>query len=309
MSKNKPKIFISYAHEDIGMAKQIYNDLKRFGLDVWIDYENLLPGQQWKVAIEKEIKRSTYYIVLLSSHSVTKRGFIPKEMKIAYEVLKQCPKDDIDMIPVRLDNCEPALKITEVQWVDLFPDNEYENGIKKILKVVNPEGLLLRREPIKLYENDATEMIKRYGFYEEFKNPEGRGFEHVYLELEIDRDRFVVDEATGLMWQQSGSSDRMNFDGAMGYIDELNRQKYAGFNDWRLPTLEEAMSLMERERKNKDLHIDPIFDNNQTWIWTSDQVKGLSAAWIVVFDFGYCDVSGLFDNYVRAVRLGQSSEE
>ena len=70
MSENKPKIFLSYAHEDIAMANKIYKDLKRFGLDIWFDNENLLPGQKWNVAIEKAIKNSTYYLVLLSSHSI-----------------------------------------------------------------------------------------------------------------------------------------------------------------------------------------------------------------------------------------------
>ena len=34
MDNQKPKIFLSYAREDRGLAKQLYNDLKRYGLDV-----------------------------------------------------------------------------------------------------------------------------------------------------------------------------------------------------------------------------------------------------------------------------------
>ena len=58
MSEEKPKIFLSYAHEDIGMAKRIYQDLKRYGLDVWIDCEKILPGQNWKIITEKSIRQS-----------------------------------------------------------------------------------------------------------------------------------------------------------------------------------------------------------------------------------------------------------
>lgn len=114
MDKAKPKIFLSYAHEDIGMVKKLYCDLKRYGLDVWIDCESLLPGQNWKITIEKTIKQSQYYVLLLSSHSITKRGFIQKEMKIAYEMLEQCSEDDIYLIPVRLNECAPSLKLSDI---------------------------------------------------------------------------------------------------------------------------------------------------------------------------------------------------
>ncbi len=45
MNELKPKIFLSYAHIDLGFAKRIYSDLKRYGLDIWFDKESLLPGQ------------------------------------------------------------------------------------------------------------------------------------------------------------------------------------------------------------------------------------------------------------------------
>jgi len=48
MDNKKPKIFLSYAREDMGMAKQLYNDLKRYGLDVWLDTESFLPGDKWQ---------------------------------------------------------------------------------------------------------------------------------------------------------------------------------------------------------------------------------------------------------------------
>ena len=93
-------------------------------------------------------------------------------MRIAYEVLEQCSEDDIYIIPVRLNKCDPSLKISEINWIDVFPKSKYAEGIKKILKVVNPEGLLLRSESVELSEGDAAEMIRKYDFYDRHKNPE-----------------------------------------------------------------------------------------------------------------------------------------
>jgi hypothetical protein len=41
------------------------------------------------------------------------------------------------------------------------------------------------------------------------------------------------------------------------------------YNDWRLPTLEEAVSLLESDKKN-GLFIAPVFDKWQSSIWTGN---------------------------------------
>lgn len=304
MDTPKSKIFLSYAHEDIGMAKRIYEDLKRFGLDVWIDYENLLPGQLWKTTIEKTIKGSQYYLLLLSTYSVTKRGFIQKEMRIAYEVLEQCSENDIYIIPVRLDECEPPIKIGEINWIDLFPiDENYQTGIRKILNVVNPSCILLRSEPVKLTHGKATAMILQYGFFDKERNDSKR-FQNKYKL--INDGQIVYDKATGLMWQRSGSKKELTFNDAEKYINNLNLEKFADYDDWRLPTLEEAMSLME-PNINNDAYINPLFDNKQLRIWTSDRLSDLNlpVGWVVCFFTGSYSGTG-FNDFVRAVCSIQS---
>ena len=82
------KIFISYAREDLETAKKLYADLKQSGFDPWLDEENLLAGQNWRQIIQKEIKDANYFIILISSISVSKRGFVQTEIKEALEELK-----------------------------------------------------------------------------------------------------------------------------------------------------------------------------------------------------------------------------
>ncbi len=305
MNSEKPKIFLSFAHEDIGMAERIYQDLKRYGLDVWFDNESLLPGQDWENEIEKAIEISKYFLVLLSSKGMSERGYVHKEIRLALNIFDRCPEDDIFMIPIRLDDCQPAhRRIKKINWINLFPESEYQNGLRKILQVVCKEALLLRNKPKALSEGDVSDMIRRLGFYDINKNPEGKGFEHKYSLQKINDDSVVFDLATGLMWQQSGT-DKMSYEDAENWITNLNQKGFARFNDWRLPTLEEAMSLLEPEDKEF-----LIFDKKQEEIWTVDQLNNISWEWVVSFNGGHCYINYFHQGeyYVRAVRSGQSEK-
>ena len=127
---------------------------------------------------------------------------------------------------------------------------------------------------------------------------------HIYNLKTISGDKVVVDNATGLMWHQNGSNKYMKWNKAKEWVRSLNSRGYAGHQDWRLPTVDEAASLLESNKRN-DLYIDPIFSNKQKWIWTGDRF-GSEAAWRVHFHNGsvhWYYLSRVYDYYyVRPVR-------
>ena len=127
---------------------------------------------------------------------------------------------------------------------------------------------------------------------------------HDYNLKTIGGDKVIIDRATGLMWHKGGSGRRFTWVDAKGWIESLNSEGYAGYNDWRLPTVDEAASLLESSKMNGDLYIDPVFSNKQKWIWTADSKDGSEAAWIVDFygggvNWSYDIIDG---HYVRPVR-------
>ena len=125
---------------------------------------------------------------------------------------------------------------------------------------------------------------------------------HDYSLKAVSGDVVVVDNATGLVWHQSGSDDEMSWNEAKEWIKKLNKSGYAGYDDWRLPTLEEAASLLKSSERNIDLYIDPIFSNRQKRIWTGDKFDS-PRAWRVHFGSGHVSWEGsIRSNYVRPVR-------
>ena len=132
-SGTHPKIFISYAQEDLGMAKKLHQDLEARGYQTWIDFVDLLPGEWWPSTIAKAINECRYFIALISRQAVSKKGFVQRELKEALKVLECMPSDQIYLIPVRLDDCtSPEQRLMECHWVDLFPS--YQDGFEKLLQ-------------------------------------------------------------------------------------------------------------------------------------------------------------------------------
>ncbi len=123
-------------------------------------------------------------------------------------------------------------------------------------------------------------------------------------------DSVVIDHTTGLIWHQSGTDEEMDWHKAKQWVKDLNDKGYAGYSDWRLPTVEEAISLLEPDKNASELYIDPVFDAKQTGIWTGDENNSasyLDGAWSVRFSGGYgggntCWVYDNAINYVRPVR-------
>lgn len=132
------RVFICYAREDQHAARRLFKDLRKAGLNPWLDAESLLPGQRWEVTIRQAIRESSYFLALLSSKSVEKRSFLQKEIREALDISDEFPEKCIFLIPVRLDDCEPPYqKLREFQWVDMFPD--WDDGMNRLLTAIETD--------------------------------------------------------------------------------------------------------------------------------------------------------------------------
>ena len=99
------------------------------GLDVWFDEKYLKPGDNWEQVAVDAIRDSDYFIAVLSSRSVGKKGFVQKEIREALKILEIYPPGDVYLIPVRLDKCSPRHeRLRGLQWVNLYKGWNSEVG-------------------------------------------------------------------------------------------------------------------------------------------------------------------------------------
>lgn len=126
---------------------------------------------------------------------------------------------------------------------------------------------------------------------------------HNYESKSTNGNNLVIDHVTGLMWHPSGSDNYMEWNKTKQWLKDLNSGGYAGYHDWRLPSLAEAVSLLESSRKNETLYIDTVFINKQKRIWTGNKLTGSESAWLVDFQVGTIRWLHIDEKcYVRPVR-------
>jgi len=173
------RVFLCYAEDDKPIVRKLYDKLTNGYIDAWFDEEKLLPGQDWKLEIPNAIRSSDVVMILLSNHSITKEGFVQKEIKYAIDIADEKPEGTIFIIPVRLEDCKVPSSLTKWQWLDYFGNDGYEKLIKSFEKRANNIGKKLRalkqeiiftceiyNKPINLYENEGQIYISRRELFE-----------------------------------------------------------------------------------------------------------------------------------------------
>lgn len=132
------KVFLSYAREDAAEARHLFDDLRGAGFDVWFDEKSLIAGQNWETAIKGAIKDSRFFVALLSEHSVSKKGFVQKELKEAINQLDEYSEGEIFLIPVRITDCNPRdERLRQLHRVDMFPD--WKDGLSRIIEAIKSQ--------------------------------------------------------------------------------------------------------------------------------------------------------------------------
>lgn len=257
-----------------------------------------------RLQINSQTTRDEYYRMANNTINSINARIAKLENEVADLERKALEQDRVNK------NFEERINKHDEQILDL----QAGNGTKDRQGVVrwnrNSTRQMLRKTPLIISDMDDVRIIFRL-------SGKLKPIEYIENDFKDNGDGTITDYATGLMWQKSGSLDYMSYEKAKAYVGMLNRDKFAGYMDWRLPTVDELKSLLTQEKQSKDLcidpvltgetvhyelYIDPIFDMTQEWCSTSDQ-KASDGAWNIYFYDGRVGWNYFHDNnYVRAVR-------
>jgi formylglycine-generating enzyme required for sulfatase activity len=122
--KHPLKVFLCHAHADRSAVRALYTRLTNDGVDVWLDKEKLLPGQDWELEIKKAVRETDVVVVCLSKQ-FNQAGFRQREVRLALDTAMEQPEGEIFIIPARLEECDNLESLRKWHWVDLFEDDGY----------------------------------------------------------------------------------------------------------------------------------------------------------------------------------------
>jgi len=335
-------VFLSYTRTDDQFVLKLANDLRQAGADIWIDQLDIPAGSRWEKEVEKALINAKCLLVVLSPLSASSDNVsdeiayaIDNKKKIIPIIIKECTRPfrirSLQFIDFTKDY-SPALNrllkelgieppkpfpepipVPEPLPPEPGPEPEPSHWWKSKRILIWASIALLVCSIVLVWltgmwrpYNDqfklANDIAERHHFFslgnESWSNPNAASEENQFRDME----EVLFQDWTGLTWQKGGSED-ISYHYIPSYIRKLNEAKFAGYSDWRLPTLAEAWSLLYYRKSNAGLYIDPSFDMKQRFIFTGT-ITPKGYGWFISFEYGY----PIFQNarqshgFVRAVR-------
>jgi len=131
-------------------------------------------------------------------------------------------------------------------------------------------AIKLRREPARVTAEYLEKFIRDNGLSHPGKaHPQYQPmliapvigtFVHEYEPRNLEGADVIIDRSTGLMWQKGCSGGGDQPPKAAEYVAELNRKRFAGLSDWRVPTMEELATLTEPVANDKTGFVSEVFE-------------------------------------------------
>lgn len=158
-SKQRPQVFVSYASADSAAAKTIVEGLRSRNLNVWLDADELRPGDRWTESIRTAISANAYFLLLLSKHSVHSPW-------MAHEVealLKELQSRDVTFLPVLLEDCDILSSLAIYQCFDMR--SGVEENLEKLADALRftPKIDFEKLSP-QSFEQLVVDLLQKLGF-------------------------------------------------------------------------------------------------------------------------------------------------
>jgi len=124
-------VFLSFASVDRAFVRRLKDALESQGLRVWLDSDEIVPGDQFVSAIELGLKESSAVAFVVSPESAAS-GWVREEYNSAITLSRSSSKE-IRLIPLLLRNADLPPFLAARQWVDFREESRFSDGVKSLI--------------------------------------------------------------------------------------------------------------------------------------------------------------------------------
>ena len=121
-------IFISFAAQDRKVAMTLCAALESRGFPCWISARDILPGENFQVAIVRAIRRAKMMLLVFTANSNNSEE-MTKELALASQ-------QKLIVVPLRVEDVKPneafSYEFATRQWIDFFAD--WESSINQLIE-------------------------------------------------------------------------------------------------------------------------------------------------------------------------------
>lgn len=136
--ERRPVVFLSHAHTDKPVVRQVAEGLKHHGIDVWIDEAELSLGDSLVNRIERGLDSADFVAFFLSRASV-KSQWARQELNVA--ISRQVSGDRrAIVIPILLDDSEIPALLRDVMYLDMRA-GDVQAGVTKLVAAIQRRQL------------------------------------------------------------------------------------------------------------------------------------------------------------------------
>jgi hypothetical protein len=116
---DRPRVFLSFAGTDRGIAERLGNELADAGIDAFVDQQVIEPGRNFVLAMNHALTQSDYYVLLWSRASVD-RPWVDVEWTAA--LTRELSERRSFLFVLRLDNTPTPLLLAPRFSLDAYAD-------------------------------------------------------------------------------------------------------------------------------------------------------------------------------------------
>lgn len=109
----KKIVFISYSWKDSSVAERVRESIPD-PFEVWIDKDQIRPGDSISTAIQEGLSGSDYYVILISENA-TSSSWVKAEIALAFDLAQ---KKNLSVIPILLDEVEVPFAFRGLLYID-----------------------------------------------------------------------------------------------------------------------------------------------------------------------------------------------